>query len=441
MKPLNYIVILFIALFLTYTIIDSSNKWQRPNSYIANDIICYNSYLVATVIKHDINDLPWGIDLGNNKKVAKVTMGMSYLYAPFFIVANIIANPTDVGASEGYSAPYQLSLFIGSVFYLIIGLFFLNRFLINFFNPKIVALTTFLLFFGTNLYAYATIHPLMPHVYSFSLISIFLYISYQWHENANYKNSIFLGLIIGLFTLARPANTFVLIFFLLWNVYNLQSLRMKLIFYKKNYLKLLIVLIFFFIVWIPQLIYWKYTTGLYFVNGYNYSNERAYFNHPQIILGLFSYRNGWLLYTPLMSFALLGIFIMYKKMKNFFLGSLVYISLTTYIVLSWWCWWYSGFGNRAFIDSYSLLSIPLACALTYFFQRNTVIKIIISMMLVFFIWLNIFQTAQSQTGAINFTAMTKKAYWANFGKMYPVPNLYIYFDYPDCDKAVKGIIN
>ena len=135
----------------------------------------------------------------------------------------------------------------------------------------------------------------MPHSYSFSLIAIFLYLSQKWHMNTNYRNSILLGLIIGLFTLARPANTTVLIFFLFWNVYNWKSFRMKLIFYKENYLKLLIVLIFFLVVWIPQIIYWKYTTGSFFINGYNFSNERAYFNNPQIILGLFSYRNGWLL--------------------------------------------------------------------------------------------------------------------------------------------------
>jgi len=441
MKPINYIVILFIALFLSYTIVDSSDRWQKSNTYIGSDVICYNSYLVATFIKHDINDLPWGIELGNNKKVAKVTMGMSFLYAPFFIAADIFANPTATGASEGYSAPYQLSLFISSMFYLIVGLFFLNKFLLNFFTNKIVALTTFLLFFGTNLYAYTTIHPLMPHAYSFSLISIFLYLSHKWHKETNYKNSILLGLIIGLLILARPANTFVLVFFILWNVYNLRTLKLKLIFYNENYLKLLIVIVSFFLVWIPQMIYWKYTTGQYFVNGYNFSNERAYFNNPQIILGLFSYRNGWLLYTPLMSFALVGIIIMYKKMKHFFLGSLIYISLTTFIVLSWWCWWYSGFGNRAFIDSYSLLSIPLACTLTYLFQKGIALKIITSIILAFFVYLNIFQTAQYNNGAINYTAMTKKAYWANFGKIHPIPNLYLYFDYPDCDKAVKGIID
>ncbi len=439
MKRINYIVIILIALFLSYTIIDSSARWEKPNTYIASDIICYNSYLVATFVKHDINDLPWGIELGNNKKVAKVTMGMAFLYSPFFLIADIFANPSDKGANEGFSAPYQLALFISSMVYLIIGLFFLNKFLLKFYSYKIVALTTILLFFGTNLYAYATLHPLMPHAYSFSLISIFLYLSYNWHENTSYRNSIFLGLIIGIFTLARPANTIVLLFFLLWNVYNLKSLKLKLFFYKENYLKLLIVLFFFFLVWIPQFIYWKYTTGSFLVNGYNYSNERAYFNNPQIILGLFSYRNGWLLYTPLMFFALFGIFIMYKKMKNFFLGSLLYISLTIYLVLSWWCWWYTGFGNRAFIDSYSLLSIPLACTLTFLFQRNIVIKLITSIVLVFFIWLNVFQTAQSQTGAINYTAMTKKAYWANFGRLQPVPNLYFYLDFPDCDKAVKGI--
>ena len=56
------------------------------------------------------------------------------------------------------------------------------------------------------------------------------------------------------------------------------------------------------LVWVPQMIYWNEMTGhwLYFSYG---SDERFFFGDPAIIKGLFSYRKGLFIYTPLLLFA------------------------------------------------------------------------------------------------------------------------------------------
>ena len=66
------------------------------------------------------------------------------------------------------------------------------------------------------------------------------------------------------------------------------------------------------LVWVPQMIYWKEMTGrwLYFSYG---SDERFFFGDPAIIKGLFSYRKGLFIYTPLLLFAFAGVISLWLK--------------------------------------------------------------------------------------------------------------------------------
>ncbi|MBK6283998.1 MAG: hypothetical protein IPF54_16290 [Draconibacterium sp.] len=80
-----------------------------------------------------------------------------------------------------------------------------------------------------------------------------------------------------------------------------------------------------FIVWIPQMMYWYSITGHFFVN--SYPDEQFFWGNPHFIDGLFSYRKGWLLYTPVMIFALLGIPFLFKKLKEFSWSILIFILL------------------------------------------------------------------------------------------------------------------
>ena len=86
--------------------------------------------------------------------------------------------------------------------------------------------------------------------------------------------------------------------------------------------QLFIIIFFAFLVWIPQLLYWKTVTGNYLF--YSYADEGFFFLNPQILKGLFSYRNGWLIYSPVMFFALLGIPFLYRYAKDFFLPVMLF---------------------------------------------------------------------------------------------------------------------
>ena len=329
-------------------------------------------------------------------------------------------------------------LVISSWFYAFLGLFYLRKILLTYFNDTVTSFTLFSIVLATNLFYYITIESAMSHSYSFFLFTIFIWLTIKWHKNKNLKTAIFLGLAIGLISLIRPTNAMLSIVFVLLGVTNLKSLKNKvqLFWVYKNHI--LSIVAFAIIVWIPQIIYWKYATGswLYF----SYGEERFYFNNPHIMEGLFSYRKGWLLYTPIMIFAILGLVFLYKKQyRKWMLPIFVFTALNIYVVYSWWCWWYGGsFGSRPMVESYALLAIPLAAVFAYFDKQTSYLRSIPLFIIFFAVSLNLFQTHQTKT-CLHHDGMTEKAYWTNFVNLGWPHGIDEMMKRPDYKKAIKGI--
>ena len=183
---------------------------------------------------------------------------------------------------------------------------------------------------------------------------------------------------------------------------------------KSNYLQLIGAFCFFWLPIIPQLIYWKWATGQYLYFSYG-DSERFFFDDPQIMNLLFSYRKGWLLYTPVMIFALIGFFQM-KKIKQFSLGMITYTVLIIYLLSCWWCWWYGGcFGMRALIQSYPLFALPMAAFYTMMWQKK-VLRFILVPFVLFFAYLNICQCWQYKSNILHWDGVTEEVYWGVFGE-------------------------
>jgi hypothetical protein len=447
-QPFSYFIIWIILIVQLYCINDLIIK--KPNKNVISwDVLEYYSYLPATFIYGDVQlrfmndstvnrfDKFWPKHLANNGWVLKMTMGMSILYSPFFFSAHAIAKIFHLQA-DGYIQPYRIALILSCLFYLTIALLVLRKMLLRWFNDAVTTLTLALIVLGTNLFYYSTLEAPMSHAYNFSLFVFFIFFCIKWHENQKWTTTILLGLSGGLIILIRPINILIWLFFLLFNVTSIYDLlfRFKLLF--KQYSKLIVIAFCIFAVIFPQLLYWKAVTGHWIY--YSYNDEGFFFKHPHIIQGLFSYRKGWLLYTPIMTLALIGIPFLYFRIKEFFLPILIFMIIFIYIVFSWWTWWYGGsFGQRAMIDSYALLAFPLATIISLIWKRKIYLKIVSVLVILLFIWLNIFQTYQCNNGTIHFDSMTKKAYWNSFGHLNPQPGYYELLETPDYEKAKKGI--
>jgi len=436
-------IVNWLIIVLIISISFNLSFWKQDKRIIYWDALHYYSYLPATVIYKDISlefvkgnqakyyKTFWPKPTPIDKMVIKTSMGMAFMYAPFFFIGHLFAQVPLVSAS-GFSLPYKFALAFSVVFYLGIGLYFLRKLLNMFFSEWITALTCFTIVVGTNLLHYTTSEPTMSHAYNFSLIAVFMYFVIKWHENPGFKNTIIIGLIFGLISLIRPNNALVILFFIFWKVISWNDFRNRIIFLLKKYWVILLMIIGFLIVWAPQIIYWKYVTGQYFY--FSYGDERFYFFDPQIIKGLFSYRKGWLLYTPVMILALVGIPFLWRKHKEFFFPVTIFIILNIYIVFSWWAWWYGGsYGMRPLIDSYAILAIPFAAFISWCFEKKMLYKILTLVVVFVLIAHSVFQTQQYINGAVHWDSMSKAAYWNSFGRLKPSVEYWKLLEQPDYD--------
>lgn len=448
-KNISLICILIIgigSIFLNF----SHHKWQKENSVIEWDVKSYYAYLPATFIYKDLSlqfrrdnidkfgDLIWPVETPTHKHAIVTTMGLSFLYSPFFGAAHIYSLNTEYEA-DGYSLPYKFALVFSALFYVIIGLIFLQKTLREFFKEDVVALVVTAIGIGTNLFYYYTYEAAMPHAYNFTLISLFLYFTIQFYKNPGIKKIFWLGLVSGLITLIRPTNIIVLVLFFLWNITSLKAFKDRVLWFMKEYKLILIMATAFILIWIPQFIYWYWVSGKIFYFSYGEIGGKFFFLNPQIKNILISYKKGWFVYTPIMLFAFAGIFTLPKVRKGLFIPIFIFSIINIYILASWWCWWFGGsFGLRAFIDSYAIMAIPLGAIITRFSFKKY-LKIISFGFISLLILFNIFQIQQYTHQAIHYWWMNKEAYWETFLKLRPTERYWQVITLPDYEKARKGI--
>ena len=448
-KPSSSLISIYCIVLISIYCYLNIAKW-RKNDVIKNDTISYYAYLPATFIYHDIslnflNDSSstkkvemWPEKAPNGKNVIKTSMGVAFFYAPLFIAAHTCAQVLNY-ASTGYSQIYHLFIGFTSALYLFLGLLFLRKILLRYFSDTITTFTIIIITLATNMLYYFTVDTVNTHIINFFLINCFLFFTIKWHEDQKIKFVIALGIILGFITLTRPVNTLVVLLFLFYNIHDLNSLKEKICLIRNHFFHLLLVPFLTLLVFLPQLLYWKMQTDHYFFN--SYVGESFYFFNPHILEGLFSYRKGWLIYTPIMILFFAGLFFMSELVKKWRIAIILFYVFITYILFSWWCWWYGGsFGLRAYIDFYGLFAIPIAAITHKAVCSRKIYRSLLLVVYCVFCLLNITQTYQSKRNIIHYDSMTRKKYWAvflQFGNQTDDSNYLLKI--PDYDKARQGL--
>lgn len=441
----------FYALLIvgfTWAYVTIHNKNWKTNNVIVSDVIIYYEYLPAAIVFNDLsfaftNKLPsdfngaiWLNDKEKTGSIApKYTIGMAIVYLPFFMVGHIFAGLLNY-TQYGYSLPYLILICFSSWFYAFLGLFYLRKTLLQYFNDNVVAFSLLSIGLGTNLFYYVTQQSAMSHAYSFGLCAIFIWYTIKWHNEKKLQTAILLGFLIGLISLIRPTNALIALVFIFFDISNLSQIKQKFQLFWTYKVQIMFLSLFAILVWAPQLCYWKYMTGHWFF--FSYGDEGFFFTNPHILDGLFSYRKGWLLYTPIMVFAITGLIYLFKEKNKWSLSIIVFLMLNIYVVYSWWCWWYGGsFGSRPMVDSYAILAIPLAAFFSYFDKKTNYLRSLSLLILSFAVILNLFQTLQSKT-CLHYDGMTKEAYWTNFTTLGWSQDYEKLIKSPNYEKALKG---
>lgn len=427
----------------------NTGKWTNEQ-VISQDVRVYYAYLPAVFIYQDLSfefmdDYPdefvkrvaYSISPEKDFRYLKMTMGLAILYLPFFLIAHLIALLTPF-AANGYSAVYEAAIHFSTVLYVLAGFYFLRKILLRHFTEKVTSWTLALLLLATNLLFYSAIRTGTSHGYNFALITGALYFFEQWHEKPSWKNSLVIGLTGGLIVLIRPTNALIAMVFILYGIYNKHSFKCKAALFRTNAHKLIFIIFIAFMVLVPQLVYWKWISGEWVY--YSYGDERFFFHDPEIFKGLFSFRKGWLIYTPVMFLAIMGMFGLCRYAKKYTWAIPVFFLINIYIIYSWWTWWYGGsFGSRPMIDSYGLMAIPLAVSLKFVFKQKKWINYSTQLVLILFVALNIWQSKQYQKGIIHYDGMTREAYFRSFFSWHYPNNYSDIIDRPDYEAALYNI--
>jgi hypothetical protein len=374
----------FFTLFYIICSLLSINRHSKAglfnyHSEIWGDKAGYYVYLPALFIyDFQAENLPakidsetgkgFSIDSARNKIVTKYTYGVALMQSPFFIITHLLANKSGY-PDNGFSIIYNKMIDMAGVFYADLAFIFLYFFLIRYVSKKIVIIALTCMFLGTNLFYYTIFDTGMSHIYSFFLFSVYLYLTkYMFPKillmekrKQNTIINIVFGLVTGLIIVVRPINVVFLPVFFLFNQPDMKDL--------KTLVKpTILIFISACLIIIPQLIYWHYLSGNFFL--YSYPNEGfTNFFTPKMVLWLFSTNNGLILYSPLVLFIFGGLFIMKKKQQNRSVFLCVYFLCICYLFSSWWCWYYGcSFGCRPFVEFYALFSLPFFFFIKYMIE-------------------------------------------------------------------------
>lgn len=441
---LTYLLLFIIGFKIFYTYQD-----KKPD-FLKSDAAEYYQYLPALFLYNDLafrfyDTLPQDLKdrmaicpFENDKAIGKMTIGLSIINLPSFAIAHFIGHWT--GKADGYSWPYQWAIAITAFIFLGLGIYYTQKILLLYFSPLVTGITVVLLVLATNILAYITLNPGMTHTISFGLVAMLLYFTDAFYRKPSFSLAVKTSLLIGIISLIRPSNALVGLLFLLWGCTSFESVKRRIVFLIRNYRFTCILAGGILLVWLPQMIYWKWVTGSYMFYTYGFKGERFFFNHPQIINILFSFRNGWLVYSPLMLFALIGFYFLWKDKNRNSLSITIFFILFLYVISSWWCWWYGGaFGGRSFIDIYPVMAFPLAAFIRRSGRTPGWIRIILLFLAAFLIHLNYYQTWQYSKGIIHWSGMTQEAYWHSLQHKIPQKEYYDLIWEANIRDAMKGI--
>lgn len=332
--------------------------------------------------------------MATGQVVDKYTMGVAVLQLPFFLLADVAAHLFTPDQTDGFSAIYQLGNIASGCFYYFVGSVASYKISRKYADDKSAFWAAVAVTFGTGLFHYISRDGGYSHVYSYAMIALFILLV-DIYEKKPVKRVQFLGgICFGLLTLVRVTNAVMILIYVFYRVNSFRGLleRLKKILLPKNWW---LVLLGVLLVWAPQLMYWKWAAGSFFVNSYhlpgNEFDERFYWTSPEIINVLFTVNRGVFFWCPVVILSVAAIFILFKKVPEFQLGILLSILAFTYITASWWAYdGLCGFTNRFFVDLSAVFIFELALFLKWAQRNRKVQKAVMVFIICAVLWTMLF---------------------------------------------------
>ncbi len=401
-------------------------KWNKPQSEatISWDVSGYYLYLPGALIYKDLKQLSWweGIDKkyrpgpgmgqafqhSSGNWVMKYPMGQALQFLPWFGAAHLLAELLGYPA-DGFSKPYQVAISLGSLLVALLGLWFLRRVLKEYFSDNVVAAILVCIVFGSNYLEYASITGAMTHNWLFTLYSILIFSTIQFYRRPTFGWAALIGILVGWATITRPTEIIAAIIPVFWGINSWSGLKSRVTFLTQNFPKITLAGICAGAMIFLQLAYWKYATGEWIV--YSYQDQTFTWFPPHIEDVLWSARAGWLVYSPMMLFAVIGLFMLRKQLPLLFPTAFGFCMVALYITSAWDIWWYGGsLGQRAMVQAYPLWAFGLGAFIVWAKGLPKMAGFVFLVLASFCIYLNLWWSHQAHRGGLFVSEQMTRAY-------------------------------
>jgi hypothetical protein len=426
-KFLNRTGVFIIGIILVFSFFRINGFFNvKKSEIIKGDGFGYYSYLPAMFIYGDYSQqflkvkfpkhykgpgIPEYMQIIDGNPVDKHFFGTAVMMYPFFITAHLLSFQYKQ-AADGYSIFYQYFIGLAAVFYVFLGIYFLNKLLriygANTYQSLFVCV---LVVFGTNLFYFSTVEPSMSHAYGFAAITAFLYFAKGIFENRKAMFIVPAFFSFGLLILIRPFNAIILLALPFLAGSN-EKLFQGIKFLIKNYLDLIIGILIILILISFQLFIWFKQTGQFFV--FSDTFGKFNFDRPHFFETLFGYQKGLFIYTPLFLLALAGFFPLYRKSKFSVATLAVFLVLLVYIMSCWHQWYYGSSFFRPMVEFFALFAVLLFYAIKLL--KNRKVKFALALVCLFFIYVNQVQSYQYRKFILNWEKMSYYKFWRVFLK-------------------------
>lgn len=417
------ISIIFVVGFRVANVSEKETSWDvlgyylpLPATFIYDDALLQNPTWIKEINeKRDLTGTLYQISSNDEgEPIYFFLLGMAILYLPFFLLgqgfAHISSYPPD-----GFSLPYQYALVVGGIIYTIIGLLYFRKILNHYLPDKITAAVILIIVFATNYSHHLTLKNLETVNVLFMFVCLIIWNTIQWHKELKTINLIAIGGFITLMSMVKPSEIFIVFVPLLWGVFSISSFnnKLKLIAIHRN--QFILAILCCLLIALPQMSYWYIRTGSLFYDSYKNPGVGLDVLSPYFFESLFSFRKGWLVYTPVMILGIMGLGYLWKTLKEQRLALLFYLFSAFYIIISWTEWWYgAGFSNRPLITVYPILGLAMGFLLIKIGQSKLWLKITTVVFVASALFLNQFQWWQVRAGILDTYRTTKEYYWATF---------------------------
>lgn len=299
------------------------------------------------------------------------TVGPAFLWAPFLLAAHAgvllaraMGSPV---AADGFSAPYRIAMAFGTGLYGFLGILLSARVARKYVEEHWAFLAAISIWWASSLPIYMYFNPSWSHAHSAFAVALFLW---YWHETREHRSTrqwCLLAAIAGLMLNVYYANAMILL------VLAVEAGRQYLAAFRKpapgipaggqllnnHALFALIVLLSLLPTFVTRYVIY----GSPFESGYTPLKD-WFWRSPFFLKVLFSSNHGLFVWTPVVLFAVAGLFLFWPREPRVGVPFLA-VALAFYLLIACYPDWagISSYGNRFFVSLTALFIVGLSILL------------------------------------------------------------------------------